>query len=68
MTRQTARRDAATYAPAASTQPQITEGLDCIINGRPYPAHLQPVAIVAPCPATVEEGVAAILAGPSPSA
>ena len=68
MTTQTNRRDAATYAPAPSTQPLITEGLDCIINGRPYPAHLQPVAIAAPCPATTEQGIAAILAGPAAQA
>ena len=68
MTVQTTRRDAAPYAPAAGSQQLITEGLDCIINGRPYPAHLQPVSIVAPCPGTVEEGITAILAGPAASA
>jgi len=64
MTARTTRRDAATYAPATTTQSLIAEGLDCIINGRPYPAHLQPVSTVAPCPATVEQGIDAILAGP----
>jgi len=68
MTTRTTRRDAATYAPAASPQQLITEGLDCIINGRPYPAHLQPAPVTAPSPATVEEGIAAILAGPGPRA
>lgn len=65
MTVQTTFR-AATYTGAASKQELIAEAIACIISGRPYPEHLAPTTYASSdCPpATCEEGIGRILAGP----
>jgi hypothetical protein len=64
-TTQTFRREATSYTPTPSRQAQLEEGLNCILSGRGFPAHLAPAAHVAHCPATCTEGLTRILSGPS---
>ena len=62
--------DSTTYdprvaAPAAapSSQALITEAIECILGGRAFPPHLRPTVFATPPrPATVQEGIARILA------
>ena len=66
---QTTRRESISYvstrSPAPATRAELlAEGLGCIITGRALPESLRPPTPSAPCPATVELGIAAILAGP----
>jgi hypothetical protein len=55
---------AMTYVPGPSTAEQVAEAIGCIISGRPLPEYLRPQPLVAMRPATVEEGIARILAKP----
>ena len=55
---------AITYVPGPSPAEQIAEAIGCIITGRPLPAHLRPEPFAASRPASVEEGIARILAKP----
>jgi hypothetical protein len=52
------------YVPGPSTAEQVAEAIGCIITGRPLPAYLQPQPLAIARPATVEEGIARILAKP----
>ena len=52
------------YVPGPTTAEQIAEAIGCIITGRPLPAYLQPQPFVVARPASVEEGIARILAKP----
>ena len=52
------------YVPTTSAAAQIAEAIGCIITGRPLPVHLRPAPFVAAPAASVEEGIARILAKP----
>ena len=53
----------APYAPPARAA-LLSEGLQCIVAGRPLPEALRPAAVSFPAVATVADGIAHILAGP----
>lgn len=55
---------AITYEPGPSPAERIAEAIGCILEGRPLPEHLRPQPFTASRPATVEEGIARILAKP----
>ena len=65
---QTTRREAASYTRNSSRRALIEEAIGCIITGRAFPAHLAPVAQPIHTPATVAEGLARILGGPTATA
>ena len=51
------------FTPSSSTGSVLADALGRIITGRPLPEGLRPQAVVTAAPATVEEGIAGILAG-----
>ena len=59
----TGRAAAAAFAPPSSKADILAYAFGCIISGRPLPEGLQPPAEMVPLPASVEEGIARILAG-----
>ena len=55
---------AISYTPRTTAAEEIALAIGCIITGRPLPAHLQPQPFAVARPASVEEGIARILAKP----
>ena len=60
----TRNADGATYLPPTRDE-LLADGLRCIVAGHPLPEALRPAPFALPTPATVEEGITRILAGPS---
>ena len=61
----TTRATATTFTAPSTNVDVLGEALGRIITGRPLPESLRPAAIGVPSPATAQEGIAWILAGPS---
>ena len=55
----------ATYTPSSDARELLARALACITSGRPLPEQLRPTVLRPPAHATVQDGIAAILAGPS---
>ena len=54
----------AAYTPPSTPGDALADAIGCIITGRPLPESLRPQLPVPAGAATVQEGIARILAGP----